>query len=279
MNLKLACADFTFPMLPHEQALRLIAMLGFQGVDIGLFEERSHLWPSCEFGDLRTSAGTLGRMVGDLGLSVADIFLQMAADFRPFALNHLESARRQKARDWFERTLEYAATSGAEHVTVLPGVWFEEESHADSLSRAAFELTWRIEQARKCNITLGVEAHVGSLVPDPVLALDLLRLVDGLTLTLDYTHFTRAGLPDETVEPLLPHASHIHVRGARPGRLQVAFKDNVIDYRRMVHLLAQRNYGGWLGVEYVWIDWEQCNECDNLSETVLFRDYLRSVAG
>ena len=85
-------------------------------------------------------------------------------------------------------------------------------------------------------------------------------------------------MPDEAIEPLLPYASHFHVRGARPGRLQVAFKDNVIDYRRMVDLLAKRDYKGWLGVEYVWIDWEQCNECDNLSETILFRDFLRSLA-
>ena len=46
---------------------------------------------------------------------------------------------------------------------------------------------------------------------------------------------------------------------------------------RMVHRLAKRDYTGWLGVEYVWIDWEQCNECDNLSETILFRDFLRSL--
>ena len=41
MEHKLACADFTFPLLPHDQALALIAMLEFDGVDIGLFEERS----------------------------------------------------------------------------------------------------------------------------------------------------------------------------------------------------------------------------------------------
>jgi len=49
MTLKLACADFTFPLLPHEHVLQLIAMLEFTGVDIGLFEERSHLRPSTEF--------------------------------------------------------------------------------------------------------------------------------------------------------------------------------------------------------------------------------------
>src|SRR4051794_26852684 len=37
MKLKLACADFTFPLLSHDHALDLIAILNFQGVDIGLF--------------------------------------------------------------------------------------------------------------------------------------------------------------------------------------------------------------------------------------------------
>ena len=35
-------------------------------------------------------------------------------------------------------------------------------------------------------------------------------------------------------------------------------------------------YNGYLGIEYVWIDWEHCNESDNLSETILFRDFLRA---
>jgi hypothetical protein len=29
-----------------------------------------------------------------------------------------------------------------------------------------------------------------------------------------------------------------------------------------------------MGVEYVWTEWEHCNEVDNLSETVLLRDHL-----
>ena len=45
MKVKLACADFTFPLLSHQNALQLIAMLGFSGVDIGLFAGRSHLRP------------------------------------------------------------------------------------------------------------------------------------------------------------------------------------------------------------------------------------------
>jgi sugar phosphate isomerase/epimerase len=277
MTLKLACADFAFPLLPHDQSLGLIAMLGFEGVDIGLFEERSHRWPSRDLENVNRSAGELKRKATDLGLQVADVFLQMAADFRPFAINHPELSRRRKARNWFVRTLGYSEACGCKHVTILPGVEFADEPREESLARAADELAWRVEQARACGIELGTEAHVGSLVPDPLSARDLLARVPGLTLTLDYTHFTRSGLPDEVVEPLLPRASHLHVRGAKPGRLQVSFKENVIDYAGVVRRLDELGYRGWIGVEYVWIDWEQCNECDNLSETILFRDFLRSL--
>ena len=52
MELQLACADFTFPLLAHDRVLDLIALLEFPGVNIGLFEGRSHLWPSREFAQL-----------------------------------------------------------------------------------------------------------------------------------------------------------------------------------------------------------------------------------
>ena len=278
MNLKLACADFAFPLLTHEQSLRLISMLGFGGVDIGLFEERSHLWPSREFQNIEHSATALKQLADGLNLHIADVFLQMAPDFRPYAINHPDEARRQLARDWFSKTLEYAAGCSSTHVTILPGVNFEEEQPEQSFARAVDELAWRTERARSAGITLGTEAHVGSLAPDPATAKRLVENVPGLTLTLDYTHFTRAGMPDGAIEPLLPFASHFHVRGARTGRLQAPFKDNVIDYRRVFDRLQGAGYDGWLGVEYVWIDWEHCNECDNLSETILFRDLLQSLA-
>jgi sugar phosphate isomerase/epimerase len=275
MKLKLACADFTFPLLPHEKSLDLIAMLEFEGVDIGLFEERSHLWPSREFENTDASAARLKQSLDDRGLACADVFLQMAPDFAPFAINHPDSGRREKARDWFLRTLDYASGVGSPHVTALPGVLLESESADDSWARACEELAWRVDQAKSRNIVFGTEAHVGSLALTPADALRLVRDVPGMTLTLDYTHFTREGRPDSEIEPLVKHASHFHIRGARPGRLQCSYKDNQIDYGRIVDVMEQTGYSGYIGVEYVWIDWEHCNEVDNVSETILFRDFLR----
>ena len=172
--------------------------------------------------------------------------------------------------------MDYAATCGAKHVTTLPGVYFDDEKPADSWQRCRDELAWRVEQAKPHRIVFGVEAHVGSIAPNPKTALLLVRGVPDLTLTLDYTHFTRSGLPDSAAEPLIAHASHFHARGARKGRLQTSLQKNTIDYARVLRALRQADYKGYVGVEYVWVDWEHCNEVDNLSETIQLRDFLRT---
>jgi sugar phosphate isomerase/epimerase len=103
----------------------------------------------------------------------------------------------------------------------------------------------------------------------------LVQSVPGLTLTLDYTHFTRRGIPDREIEPLMAHASHFHARGACRGRLQAAIPKNTIDYGGVLRAMAKVGYQGYIGIEYVWIDWEHCNEVDNISETIQLRDLLR----
>ena len=279
MSFPLACADFTFPRLSHEHSLDLIAMIGVEGVDIGLFEGRSHLHPSREFDEPVRAGETLRKKVAGRGLAVADVFLQMDPDFTAYAVNHPDAARRRRARDWFQCTLDYAVACRCPHVTALPGVAVEDEDEAASFGRCCDELAWRVEKSQAAGIVFGVEAHVGSIAPTPSQALELVRLVPGLTLTLDYTHFTSRGIPDAHIEPLVAHASHFHARGSRQGRLQCSFKDNVIDYGRIVDVMKTTAYAGYVGIEYVWIDWEHCNEVDNLSETVLFRDFFRSKFG
>jgi len=275
MSLKLACADFAFPLLDHDRVLDLIAMLDFEGVDIGLFEGRSHLWPSRVFSNLERSARELAAKLGDRGLRPADVFLQTATDFVSLAPNHPDARRRRKARDLFARTLEFTAACGGRHMSALPGVVFPDEPRAASFSRACEELAWRCDAALRHGLVSSVEAHVGSIASRPEQALALVQGTPGLTLTLDYTHFTRVGIPDDQIEPLVPYASHFHARGACKGRLQAPLAKNVIDYAGVLKSLRRCGYGGYVGIEYVWIDWEHCNEVDNLSETILLRDFFR----
>lgn len=274
MKLKMACADFTFPLLPHEDALRLIATLGFDGVDIGIFGGRSHVRPDEVAQDVAVAAKILRNRVQDAGLQVADIFLIAGEDFQSLAPNHPDPAERSKARELFERTLELTARCNGRHMSSLPGVHWETEGRAASLQRCADELAWRVERARQLGITFSVEPHTGSICSTPAEALELVAMTPGLTLTLDYGHFTSRGISDDEIEPLIQHASHFHARAARPTRVQASLKENTIDYARIIRAMNQTDYNGYVGVEYVWIDWEHCNEVDNLSESILMRDLL-----
>ncbi len=277
MKRKLACADFTFPLLSHDDALSLISTLGLRGVDIGLFENRSHLQPSDQFKNVGRSGRKLKKKLDNRGLKAADIFLIADEDLASFAVNHPQASRRRKARDWFERTLEYASICESKHVTTTPGVFFDKHSKAGSLALAREELAWRVERAKSYKIVLGVEPHIGSFVSRPKSALRFIQTVPGLTYTLDYGHFACQGIPDAEVEPLIAFASHFHVRGSCRGWLQASFENNTVDFARIVAVMKKTGYLGYLGLEYVWTAWAKCNMVDNLSETILFRDYLLSL--
>lgn len=276
MKLKLSCADFTFPLLPHDQVLKLVSMLGVQGVDIGVLGGRSHIRPEHIIRNIPGFARDLSMKVQDLGLEISDIFL-IPGSFEYLSVNHPHVKERKKSRELFLRMLEFTARCNARHMTALPGTPWKSEPLVASLKRSSEELSWRLERAQDSGITFSVEPHIGSVSSNPKDALKLVNMTPGLTLTLDYGHFTSVGIPDSEVEPLVSAASHFHVRGAYKGRLQAPFKDNIIDYRRVLRAMKKSKYSGYLALEYVWIDWEHCNETDNLSETILFRDFFNSV--
>jgi sugar phosphate isomerase/epimerase len=278
MKLNLSCTDFSFPLLEHDRALAAIALLGLRGADIGLFEGHGHLKPGRELLRPGRNGAALKRKLASHGLKAADVFLQIHAGFVEFAINHPEVKRREFAREQFRRALDYANAAGSAHITILPGVTFTGEPRAASVARSADELAWHTGQAKAAKLQLAVEPHVGSLIDTPGRAMDLVKRVPGLGFTLDYAHFTRAGISDARIEPLTQFATHLHARAARRGRLQSPLKENKIDFPRALAALQKNKFAGWIALEYVWIDWEHCNEVDVVSETIRLRDLLVRAA-
>ena len=83
----------------------------------------------------------------------------------------------------------------------------------------------------------------------------MLAAVPGLTLTLDYSHFVHAGFRQSEYEALDPHARHMHVRQAAPGRLAAPVAEGTIDYRRALTHLRDVGYHGAFTTEYVRSPW------------------------
>jgi sugar phosphate isomerase/epimerase len=276
--MKLACADFTWPLLPHQDVLRLIRMLDLDAVDLGIFGGRSHVRPEVVRADIPMWSGILSERLTQAGLELADLFYQ-AVDFETMAVNHPDRGQQEEAQTAFRDMLELAYRLHAPGMTVLPGVRFGDEPWEESMRRASEGLKWRVDEAAGRGIRLSIEAHLGSIVDTPEKVLQLVDMTPGLELTLDYTHFTSMGMPDEEIEPLLAYARHFHCRGATKGRLQTSFAENVIDYGRIIERMREIGYDGYFAIEYVWQDWEDNNKNENVCETILFRDFARERLG
>jgi len=270
-----SCADYTFPLLSRFQVLRLIRLLDFELIDIGLFERNSRFLPSQLVASPTAFAQSVREDLEAAELRVADVFLQPGPHPRESSTNDPNPAVRARNRDMFCRALDLCHVLGCAHMTGLPGV--PHDDPAQDFDLAAAETTWRLNRCTQAGIVYSVEPHVGSICADTASVHRLLSEVRDLTLTLDYGHFISRGEVITAVHDLVPYASHIHARGAAPGRLQTLLADNTIDFSGMMSRLSQSQYRGAMTLEYVWTEWQDCNRTDNLSETILLRQHLRDI--
>jgi len=277
---KLACADDTFRLLrPHRAALELVAALGVEGVDLFLAGNRSIVRPEDVRGNVAAAAAGIARDVDEAGLRVSDVFVIPWNDLETMAPNHPNADQRDAARALFVDMVELATRIRAPGLTILPGIHWLAESYEDSAARASEELAWRAEHARSEGLRFSVEPHVGSIVPTPESAKALVERTPGLELTLDLSHFIRQGIAVADSDVLVSDTRHVHVRGATRTRVQASVRASTLDVERMVATLEAGGYEGYLALEYVWLRWEHCDECDNLAETILLRDRLRAALG
>jgi len=274
---KYSCADFTFPLLPHHKVLELIKLLGIDAVDLGIFEGRSHHYPSHVAKDPAGEAMRLSKELNEIGLEPADVFLQTGVDPPVAAANTPENGIRENNRNIFQKILEFTKTLGCGHVTGLPGVLHEDMTFEDDWERACEEASWRVEKAKAYGLIYSIEPHVGSILPDAKTTLRFINDVPGITLTLDYGHFIYQGQTNASVHPLIPHASHFHARGGAIGQLQTMVKENEIDFESIISKFKEIGYSGFMCLEYVHVDWEGCNRTDNVSETIRLHELLNEL--
>jgi sugar phosphate isomerase/epimerase len=280
--MRLACDDFGWPGLRPEFVFDLIREMGLEGVSLGFFGGATPRDPQLIATD---PEGWGERIAGELAardLEPVDAFFVPAADLAGAAVNHPDPAQVLEGEALFDAFLAFARRLGVPGVTVLPGLAFDGERWEDALGRSVEGLTRRVAKAGEAGLRLSVEPHIvstspyaGSIVDTPARVEELLDRVPGLELTLDYGHFNVQGIPDREVEPLIAHARHFHMRGGAAGFVQTTFEDNVTDFGRVLDVMAATGYDGWVEFEYVHDSRPGCSSCDNLQETMKFRDFVR----
>lgn len=270
---RISCSEYSFPAVAgqHER-IGMVRLLGFGLVDIALFlPDGADL-----VADPAAVARQLGASLGEHGLESEDVFLSVGTTVEEIAPNQRDPVRRERGRREFSAAARVTAELRAPGLTILPGVTWAEDPDA-SWECCVEELAWRVEEARALGVEVRIEAHAGSIVPVPELVTRLCSEVPGLRLTLDLSHFELQSVTLDRALTLVPLAGHLHVRAAKPGAIQVRWRDNETDFRSLVDALRDHDYRGAFCVEYVPMPKWRCDEIDVVTEALATRSALNEL--
>lgn len=279
MTVAYSCADYSWPHLSQGVVMDVVADLGFTGVDVAVFGTVTAVTVPDVVARPRERAAEVRSAAAERGLVVADVFLTgHHLDLTRLSPTSRHPGDVEELSRIYRGTVEFADAVGAPGVTLLPGVIEEGMTRGEAFARSAESLSELIAVAGERGLGVSIEPHIGSLVPTAVEVLELVELTPGLQVTLDPGHLVHGGGSLEAeVLPLVPVTRHLQARFGGPGAMQSRRADNQIDYARIVNVLLDGGYEGWLASEFVWMAKWDCDRVDNVAEAAGMLEYLRGI--
>jgi sugar phosphate isomerase/epimerase len=220
-----ACNTLCFSNEPLESALRHIAELEFDKIELSIFEESGHLRPS-EVAENPDAAAH--RLRQGPSLTPAAIGL----DFGDLDPAGPVLRRRFEAMCRLAKPLTVAVLTIAASPLGTP---FDDE--VKRLSALA-------GYAMREGLVLALETHAKTLTADPAVAVALCEAVPGLGLTLDPSHYIQGPHKGADFDEVYPFVQNVHLRdtGKNSGEFQVRVGQGEIEYNRIVNQLARHGY-------------------------------------
>jgi sugar phosphate isomerase/epimerase len=257
------------PALSLRESCAVARALGFDGIDVGSIgadeEQRRRIVSS----PLRVA-----EELRALDFPIANYFHFFGADLRVDRNLADRSAHAANLID-LAQVLRLCEAGAVPTLTLSPGIVNPGQTHEQATEASASFLGSAVEMGAEAGIRVVTEPGVLSIAESPATTEALLARVPGLGLVLDYSHFICLGFTQEEIEVLLPRASHVHLRQARPGRLQERLESwsGTINFPLLFSQLREAGYDGWLATE---IGEALEERVDVLGETVRLRNLARA---
>jgi sugar phosphate isomerase/epimerase len=225
-----ACSTACFTKYPLERALKTIAELEFNKLEVVIDEKGPHLRPSEVVENLVTAAH---RVRFGPGLAPAAITAELGCD------------RSEKFEKELRAVCHLARLAHASLVT-LPSA-----SAGSDLDAEVERLADLVRVGDEEGAVICVETRAGTLTELPDAAVELCRRVPGLGLTLDPSHFIAGPHQGRNFDVVYPFVRHVQLRDtARAGsQFQVRVGQGNVEYGRIITQLTRHQYKRLLAVE------------------------------
>ncbi len=262
--MKLSMTSWSMPSCTLPEAIAISKALGIGALDVGLFY-RSALDKSVILSDPKAAAANLVH----LGVDIPNYYhlFGEGLDGKNLAL---PGTLKQNLID-LEAVLTFADAANIATVFILPGIVNPGQSRGDALAVSIDSLKAMGDLAKDFKTTICIEPHVHSYAESPDIVMKVIEAT-GIKLALDYSHFACLGYRQDEIDPLAPHAAHVHLRQAKMGALQTKFAEGTLNFPAMFGTLRDVGYNGALAIENVHQDYMNTLFEDVLTETIAMRD-------
>lgn len=280
--MRLTVSGHAFEIMPLEGVLAICHHMGFKGVDISGFHNRGRVGfePEDILADPQAQADRLTQAIAPYDMDVVDFFPQFGVSPDHRSLNDPDPAVSEKSLTLVRACADFCQRVGIPGMTILPGVDHTSRTHEENLKIAGQNMRRATEIAAEYGVEIRFEPHMGSVTHTPELAVRLVEeFAPQAKITVDYSHFILQYIPEERCHVMLPYAGHVHIRPARPGKMQTSHAEGTIDFPDMIRRLKDLNYQAALSVEYVCQEWFDGNQIDTLHETVVTKEALQDLVG
>lgn len=250
--MKLGYSTWGMPATPIEVAIRHVAALGFDGIEIAVIPGYTTELSRLDRAERRRIAGLLQEHQLTLSAIAAHSnLLATEPEIQAREIGRLKGAV-DLAVDWAQGG-DAPSGGGVPVVETTPGGKPEEwEQRRQLLAERAAEIA---EYAGARGVTIAMEPHIGAIVETPARMIELLELVDSpyFKVNFDISHFDILGMTiEECVAALAPHAAHTHVkdqRGRYPDYEFLIPGEGNFDYVTYLKAMQARGYAGFITAE------------------------------
>ena len=245
--MKYAFMSYSVPEMTLEQALEAASRWGYDGFEPRVASEHAH-------GVERSLDADQRRAIRETVESSGVALCCLATGCCYADLSSID-----QQIDDTHAYIDLAGDLGCPRMRVFGGRFDEWLMREDAIDVVADSLRLVADHAQERGVTLCLETHDDWCDPDHVAAVMNLVKHPNVGVNWDVMHPTRSADKsiDQAYQTLQPWIRHVHVHDGVNTTDRLEFKaigEGDFDHRRVIELLQQDGYDGFLSGE--WIDWE-----------------------